>query len=314
MIRVFIDGSEGTTGLRIHSRLPGRSDIELMTIDPEKRKDPAARRELLNSADIAFLCLPDAAAREAVAMVENPHTRILDTSTAHRTASGWAYGFPELTKAHRSAIVSGTRIAVPGCHASGYLAIVRPLVEAGVLSADAQLSCTSLTGYSGGGKRMIAEYEAADRPKALDAPRVYGLTQRHKHLAEMQAVSRLSGPPVFFPIVGDFYSGMLVSVPPHVGQLRAPLTAGALTELYEAHYAGAACVHVLPPAAEGMLSANALTGRDDMVLCVSGGGDRLAVHALYDNLGKGASGAAVQCMNLLLGAQETSGLLVGEAL
>ena len=209
MIRVFIDGSEGTTGLRIHSRLPARSDIELLTIDPEKRKDPSARRELLNSADIAFLCLPDAAAREAVAMVENPLTRILDTSTAHRTADGWAYGFPELTAAHRQAIASGSRIAVPGCHASGYLAIVRPLVEAGLLPAGAQLSCTSLTGYSGGGKRMIAEYEAANRPPALDAPRIYGLSQRHKHLAEMQAESRLCCPPVFFPIVGDFYSGML---------------------------------------------------------------------------------------------------------
>ena len=310
MIRVFIDGSEGTTGLRIHSRLPARSDIELLTIDPEKRKDPSARRELLNSADIAFLCLPDAAAREAVAMVENPLTRILDTSTAHRTVDGWAYGFPELTAAHRPAIASGSRIAVPGCHASGYLAIVRPLVEAGLLPAGAQLSCTSLSGYSGGGKRMIAEYEAANRPPALDAPRIYGLSQRHKHLAEMQAESRLCCPPVFFPIVGDFYSGMLVSVPLHAGQLLSPLTPEELTALYAAHYAGAACVHVLPPAAEGLLDANALSGRDDMALCVCGGGDRLAVHALYDNLGKGASGAAVQCMNLLLGAPETTGLKV----
>ena len=222
MIRVFIDGSEGTTGLRIHDRLPGRADIELLTIDPALRKDPDARRELLNSADIAFLCLPDAAAREAVAMVENPHTRILDTSTAHRTAAGWAYGFPELTAGHRTAVQGGTRIAVPGCHASGYLAAVRPLVEAGLLCPDAALCCTSLTGYSGGGRKMIAEYEAAERPAALDAPRIYGLTQQHKHLPEMRVQSGLTTAPVFLPIVADFYSGMLVSV---------PLPQGVLTRL-----------------------------------------------------------------------------------
>lgn len=308
MIRVFIDGSEGTTGLRIHDRLPERTDMELLTIDPARRKDADARRELLNSADIVFLCLPDAAAREAAAMVENPRTRILDTSTAHRTAAGWAYGFPELTGAHRAAIESGTRIAVPGCHASGYVAVVRPLVEAGLLAADAALSCTSLTGYSGGGKKMIAEYEAAGRPAALDAPRIYGLTQQHKHLAEMRVQSRLDQPPVFLPIVADFYSGMLVSIPLHGGQLRWELTPEALTGVYAAHYAGSACVRVLPPAEAGMLAANALAGCDGMEIFVSGSGARLCVHALYDNLGKGASGAAVQCMNLLLGVPETTGL------
>ena len=224
MIRVFIDGSEGTTGLRIHDRLPGRADIELLTIDPALRKDPDARRELLNSADIAFLCLPDAAAREAVAMVENPHTHILDTSTAHRTAAGWAYGFPELTAGHRTAVQGGTRIAVPGCHASGYLAAVRPLVEAGLLCPDAALCCTSLTGYSGGGRKMIAEYEAAERPAALDAPRIYGLTQQHKHLPEMRLQSGLTTAPVFLPIVADFYSGMLVSVPLPQGVLTRALS------------------------------------------------------------------------------------------
>ena len=308
MIRVFIDGSEGTTGLRIHDRLPGRADIELLTIEPALRKDPDARRELLNSADIAFLCLPDAAAREAVAMVENPRTRILDTSTAHRTAAGWAYGFPELTAGHRAAVREGSRIAVPGCHASGYLAVVRPLVEAGLLCPDAALSCASLTGYSGGGRKMIAEYEAAERPAALDAPRIYGLTQQHKHLPEMRVQSGLATPPVFLPIVADFYSGMLVSVPLPAGALTRALSPEALTEVYAAHYAGSVCVRVLPPAETGMLEANALSECDGMEVFVSGSGERLCAHALYDNLGKGASGAAVQCMNLLLGAPEDAGL------
>lgn len=308
MIRVFIDGSEGTTGLRIHDRLPGRSDIELLTIDPALRKDPSARKERLNGADVVFLCLPDAAAREAVAMIENPRTRILDTSTAHRTAAGWSYGFPELTSAHRAAVQSGRRIAVPGCHASGYLAIVRPLVEAGLLPEGAQLSCTSLTGYSGGGKQMIAAYEVADRPVALDAPRIYGLPQQHKHLAEMRAQSRLAASPVFLPIVADFYSGMLVTVPLHAQALNRAFSPEQLTEVYAAHFAGAACVRVLPPVAEGMLAANALSGQDGMEVFVCGNGERMSVHARYDNLGKGASGAAVQCMNLLLGAEETAGL------
>lgn len=307
MTRVFIDGSAGTTGLRIHDRLPARADLELIRLDPALRKDPAARREALNSADVVFLCLPDAAAREAVEMVENPLTRILDTSSAHRTAPGWAYGFPELSKAHRAAVREGRRIAVPGCHASGYLALVCPLVDAGLLAPSAALSCTSLTGYSGGGKAMIADYEAQDRPEALLAPRIYGLTQRHKHLAEMCAQSRLPAP-VFLPIVADFYSGMLVTVPLPAPALCRPLTPELLAALYAAHYAGSACVRVLPPAQEGMLAANALSGCDGMEIIVTGNGERLAAHARYDNLGKGASGAAVQCMNLLLGAPETEGL------
>ncbi len=307
MKKVFIDGSAGTTGLRIFDRLQARSDIQLLTLPEAERKDEGRRRQLLNEADAAFLCLPDAAAEEAAAWAENPDTVVLDTSTAHRSAPGWCYGFPELSALQEARIRQARRIAVPGCHASGYLALVCPLVDAGLLAPSAALSCTSLTGYSGGGKAMIADYEAQDRPEALLAPRIYGLTQRHKHLAEMCAQSRLPAP-VFLPIVADFYSGMLVTVPLPAPALCRPLTPESLAALYAAHYAGSACVRVLPPVEEGMLAANALSGCDGMEIIVTGNGERLAAHARYDNLGKGASGAAVQCMNLLLGAPEAEGL------
>ena len=312
--RIFIDGSEGTTGLRIFERIGARDDVELLTIDPALRKDADERRRLINASDVTFLCLPDAAAREAVSLVENEHTRIIDASTAHRTAEGWAYGFPELSPAMREAIVTGKRVANPGCHATGFISIVRPLVDAGVLSADAVLTCFSLTGYSGGGKKMIAQYEAQERDAALDAPRLYGLTHQHKHLREMQAVCGLSSTPLFTPIVADYYAGMLVSVPLTAGQLHGVSTLAQLHECLSDAYAGARLVRVLPLSAQsdvgGFLSANGCAGWDGLELYVVGNDERMMVCARFDNLGKGASGAAVQSLNLMLGCDETTGLNV----
>ena len=238
MKRVFIDGSAGTTGLRIHDRLSARGDLELLTLPEELRKDPTAISIAINDSDITFLCLPDAASVEAVAMVRNPNTVILDTSTAHRTAAGWAYGFPELSAERFAAVQSGKRIAVPGCHASGFIALISPLVSAGVLAPDTALSCFSLTGYSGGGKSMIAQYEAPERDGLLGAPRQYGLTQQHKHLKEMVAVSGLTAAPAFCPIVADFYSGMEVTVPLFAKDLRAGATAETVREIYRDLYTG----------------------------------------------------------------------------
>ena len=312
--RIFIDGNEGTTGLRIFERIGARDDVELLTIDPALRKDADERRRLINASDVTFLCLPDAAAREAVSLVENEHTRIIDASTAHRTAEGWAYGFPELSPAMREAIVTGKRVANPGCHATGFISIVRPLVDAGVLSADAALTCFSLTGYSGGGKKMIAQYEAQERDAALDAPRLYGLTHQHKHLREMQAVCGLSSTPLFTPIVADYYAGMLVSVPLTAGQLHGVSTLAQLHECLSDAYAGARLVRVLPLSAQsdvgGFLSANGCAGWDGLELYVVGNDERMMVCARFDNLGKGASGAAVQSLNLMLGCDETTGLNV----
>ena len=307
MHSVFIDGGSGTTGLRIRQRLAGRADIRLLSLPEEKRKDASARREMLNGCDVALLCLPDAAAREAVEMVENPNVRILDTSTAHRTAPGWVYGFPELNAAQRARILESRRIAVPGCHASGFIALVQPLVAAGLLPKGARLSCHSLTGYSGGGKAMIADYEAEDRPAALDAPRQYALGQAHKHLAEMRALSGLDGEPIFCPIVSDFYSGMLVTVPLFRAQLSPGADAAALRAAYAAHYNGPV-VRCADVSEGGFLSANARAGTDGMYVSVHGGEERILLTACYDNLGKGASGAAVQLLNLILGAPETEGL------
>ncbi len=304
MTKVFIDGSAGTTGLRIADRLAQRSDLTLITLPEERRKDAAARKEALNAADIAFLCLPDAAAREAVALTDNPHTTIIDTSTAHRTADGWTYGFPELVG--NEAIVASHRIANPGCHASGFVALVAPLVRTGLLAADTALSCFSLTGYSGGGKGMIAAYEAADRDPLLGAPRQYGLSQQHKHLPEMAAVCGLTVDPLFCPIVGDFYSGMEVTVPLFGNQLKG--TVEDVVAAYKATYTGP-LVHFDETADEGgFLSAGAFSGRDDMQISVAGNADRVLLTARFDNLGKGASGAAIQNMNIHLGVDETTGL------
>ncbi|MBQ6374084.1 MAG: N-acetyl-gamma-glutamyl-phosphate reductase [Clostridia bacterium] len=306
MIRVFIDGSAGTTGLRIRQRLEARGDIALITLDEAVRKDIDARREALNAADIAFLCLPDAAAEEAVQLVRNSHTAVIDTSTAHRTAAGWTYGMPELP-GRREAIAASKRIANPGCHASGFIALIAPLVAAGIVARDARLSCFSLTGYSGGGKRMIAEYESPDRSDLLAAPRQYGLSQRHKHLAEMAKVCGLEAPPGFSPIVADFYSGMEVSV--HLFDVDVE----RVRDVYRAAYPGPVIRYAEATDEGGFLSAAALSGRDDMEITVDGFDGRALLTARFDNLGKGASGAAIQNMNLVMGVDETTGLcLKGE--
>ena len=307
MYSIFIDGRNGTTGLRIAERLAQRDDIKLLTLSEERRKDPAARKEILNSCDVALLCLPDAAAIEAVEMIENPAVRVLDTSTAHRTAPGWVYGFPELSAEQRAKILESKRIAVPGCHASGFIALVAPLVSAGILPKDALLSCHSITGYSGGGKKMIAEYEAEGRDVQLDAPRQYGLSQSHKHLPEMRAMTGLDSAPIFCPIVSDFYSGMVVTVPLFAGQLASGKSAADIEAAYRAAYPGPVVVYGDKSAA-GFLAGNAAAVTDRMHICVQGNADRILLTATYDNLGKGASGAAVQLLNLILGANETEGL------
>ena len=307
MIKIFIDGSAGTTGLRIRERLMARRDVELIALPDEMRKDEHARQDALNRAEVAFLCLPDAAAVEAAAMIENDRTAVIDTSTAHRTAPGWVYGFPEVNGL-REKIRQSKRIANPGCHASGFIALIAPLVRAGLVDADAQLTCFSLTGYSGGGKKMIAEYEGADRNPLLDAPRQYSLTQRHKHLPEMAAVTGLNEPPCFCPIVADFYSGMEVSVPLFASQLKG--TPAQIREIYRETYSGPVVRYVESPDEGGFLSAAALSGSDGMEISVSGSDERILLSARYDNLGKGASGAAIQNLNLLLGADETEGLVL----
>lgn len=305
MTRVFIDGSAGTTGLRIHERLAGRKDIELIILPEEKRKEEASIREALHEADIAFLCLPDAAAVEAVKLAEESGVKLIDTSTAHRTADGWTYGFPEIGDL-REKIASSDRIANPGCHASGFVVLIAPLVEAGLISKDTALSCISLTGYSGGGKKMIADYEAADRDPLLKAPRVYGLTQTHKHLKEMKKIADLNAEPAFYPIVADFYSGMETNIAIFKKDLKGSID--DIRELYKEKY-NSRIVHYEETVDDGgFISAAKLSGRDDMVVSVAGNEDRISLIALFDNLGKGASGAAIQNMNIIMGVDETTGL------
>ncbi len=307
MTKVFIDGSAGTTGLRIHERLNDRKDIELILLTEENRKDPLARKDAINRADIAFLCLPDPAAIEAVSMVENQNTAIIDTSTAHRTNNAWAYGFPELY-GKRDLIAASKRISNPGCHASGFVALVEPLVRCGAISPDAVLSAFSLTGYSGGGKKMIAEYESSERDPLLDAPRYYGITQEHKHLKEMVKTCGLQSAPVFCPIVAPYYSGMEVAV-----SLNASMTSlkkVQIEEIYQNAYQSGLVKYVSEESEGGFLSAGAFSGRDDMQIQVTGNDDRMVLIARFDNLGKGASGAAIQNMNILLGVDEATGLNV----
>ena len=307
MTKVFIDGSAGTTGLRIHERLAAREDVEILHLDEAHRKDPAARREALFAADVAFLCLPDAAAIEAVALAEGARVAIIDTSTAHRTNPAWDYGFPELAQS-REKLAASKRIANPGCHASGFIALVAPLVRAGLIAPDTPLSCTSLTGYTGGGKKMIAEYEDAARDPLLDAPRAYGLSQQHKHLPEMVTVCGLEKAPVFLPIVAPFACGMEVSVGLFAEQLRGCVE--DIKNIYRETYEKGLVRFAESADEGGFLSSGALAGRDDMEITVTGNGDRILLTSRFDNLGKGASGSAIQNMNILLGLDEATGLCV----
>lgn len=310
MFKVFIDGREGTTGLEIEQRLAGRSELELLTIDPDKRKDPTERKKLINEADLVFLCLPDAAAREAVTLLDNDHTKIIDASTAHRTAPGWAYGFPELSPAHRKAVAESQLVANPGCHASGFISSVYPLRAMGLLPADYPLACYSLTGYSGGGKKLIAEYEAEDRDPRHGSCRIYGLSLQHKHLPEMQQVCNLSVAPVFSPIIGDYYRGMATTIMLENRLLAEGLTAQAIQAKLADWYQGQTFVQVGPFGGdEPMIYADTLAGTNTLRLLVCGNEEQTTVTALFDNLGKGASGAAVQNMNIMLGLDETAGLL-----
>ena len=310
--KIFIDGSEGTTGLRIHERFGQRDDIELIPISAELRKDVEERKRLINQSDITFLCLPDAAARESVSLVENENVRIIDTSTAHRTEDGWAYGFPELSPVHRNKIKEGKRIAVPGCHATGFISLVYPIVSQGILPSDYPVAAFSLTGYSGGGKKMIAEYESDERPVELDAPREYALTQKHKHLKEMKKITGLSREPLFSPIVADYYSGMVVSLPLYTDYLKKETSPEKLAKFFAEYYAGEQFIKVMPYGAEeelkGMMAGNGCSGWDGLKIFVTGNEERVVLHAQFDNLGKGASGAAIQCLNIMLGCEESKGL------
>ncbi|MBO4689158.1 MAG: N-acetyl-gamma-glutamyl-phosphate reductase [Clostridiales bacterium] len=312
--KVFIDGSEGTTGLRIFERFQGRDDIEILKIDSELRKDPVERRKFINSSDITFLCLPDVASREAVSLIDpdNDHTVIIDASTAHRTEAGWAYGFPELSDAHLEAIKKGNRIAVPGCYASGFIGLVYPLIAGGILPSDYPVSAFALSGYSGAGKKTIAVYESEDRPNEFSSGREYALTQQHKHLKEMKAITGLARTPLFSPIIDDYYSGMVVSVQLYADMLSKKMTPAELLEFFREYYAGKKFIRVAEAddetAAGGFLAGNMLSGWDGMKIYVTGNEERIVVSSQFDNLGKGASGAAIQCMNLRLGCEEAKGL------
>ncbi|AHG78073.1 N-acetyl-gamma-glutamyl-phosphate reductase [Mannheimia varigena] len=307
--KIFVDGAVGTTGLRIHERLSAAEDIELLTLPDELRKDLNARVQKVAEADLTFLCLPDDASKELVANAPK-NARICDTSTAHRVNPDWVYGFAELS-GQREKIQQAKRVAVPGCHATGYIALVRPLVEKGILPVDYPLSCHSLTGYSGGGKAMIADYENAERAEAFNAPRVYGLALKHKHLPEMQALTQMQNPPIFTPVVADFYSGMLVTVPLPISALQAVKSGEEIANLFADYYQNRNLITVHPfqtLSEDGMLAANAYSGKDSLEIFVYGNESQILLAARFDNLGKGASGAAVQCMNIMLGREETSGL------
>ncbi len=310
--KIFIDGRAGTTGLRIYERLTSRNDVELLSLSDEDRKNTEKRREMLNSCDIAFLCLPDDAARESVSLITNPDVTVLDASTAHRTLPDWAYGFAELGKDFETKIRNSKRIAVPGCHASGFIALVHPLISAGLISPELRLTCHSITGYSGGGKKMIAQYEDPERSPLLDSPRQYGVTQQHKHLKEMVKITGLASAPVFCPIVSDFYSGMEVTVPLFREDLLNGATAEDVRKIYADLYRGPIVTYCANASAaeEGLLAANTFSGKDSMQITVEGNEDRILLIARYDNLGKGASGAAVECMNMVMGADPATGLAI----
>ena len=305
--KIFIDGKAGTTGLRIVERLSEREDLEIISLPEELRKDTEARREILNRADIVFLCLPDAASKEAVSMITNPETVVIDASTAHRTLPDWAYGLAELGEDFENKIKKSKRIAVPGCHASGFIALVYPLIKSCMLPKDAILTAHSITGYSGGGQSMIADYQSDERSPLLGAPRQYGLTQMHKHLPEMTKITGLAREPIFCPIVADFYSGMEVTVPLSKRQLNFG-GIETIKELYRKTYSGDVIRYVDGADEGGLISAAALSGKDSMQIEVYGNDERMILVARYDNLGKGASGAAVECLNIKLDCEKTKGL------
>ncbi len=313
-VKVYIDGQEGTTGLKILERFEGRNDIEIIRISEEKRKDSAERARLINSADYVFLCLPDEASREAVSFVDNDHVRIIDASTAHRTNPDWAYGFPELSAEHREKITKSNRVAVPGCYASGFASIVYPLVNNGIIPADFPVFAYATSGYSGAGKKAIAVYEGEDKPFEYNSPRQYALSQQHKHLPEMKAVSGLEYTPMFNPIICDYFSGMVVSVPLQTRMLANSVTAEQVHAMYEKHYAGSKMVEVMPLMSmeeqkSFFLASNTLSGVNKLQVFVFGNDEQILLCARLDNLGKGASGAAVQCLNIMMGIDETTGLV-----
>ncbi|MDR0898530.1 MAG: N-acetyl-gamma-glutamyl-phosphate reductase [Oscillospiraceae bacterium] len=307
--KVFIDGQEGTTGLQIVDRLTAREDVQLLTIDPALRKDAAARKALLNAADVCFLCLPDAAAIEAVSLIENDKTIVIDASTAHRTNDAWAYGLPELSPAHREAIAASKRIANPGCYATGALALLYPLTAGGILPPDYPVSIHAVSGYSGAGKKGIAQYEAENRDENLKSPRQYGLSQAHKHLPEIRKHGLLAETPLFNPQICDFYAGMTVSIPLHTRLLRRKINKEAVEACYRAHYASASFIQVQDAPPDGFLPATLNTGSNRLSIFVCGNDERITLIAVLDNLGKGASGAAVQSMNIALALPETTGLV-----
>ena len=313
-VKVYIDGQEGTTGLKILERFEGRNDIELLRISEDKRKDSAERARLINMSDYTFLCLPDDAAREAVSFVDNDHVRIIDASTAHRTNPDWAYGFPELAPEHREKIRTSNRVAVPGCYASGFASIVYPLVHSGIIPADYPVFAYATSGYSGAGKKAIAVYEGDDKPFEFNSPRQYALSQQHKHLPEMKAVSGLTYTPMFNPMVCDYFSGMVVSVPIQTRTLPSKVTAEQVHEMYAKHYEGAKMIEVMPLMSADeqkgfFLASNTLSGTNGMQIFVFGSDEQILLCSRLDNLGKGASGAAVQCLNIMLGIDETTGLV-----
>lgn len=310
--KVFIDGSEGTTGLRINERFQNRDDIELLHISPELRKDPEERKKMIHASDITFLCLPDEAARESVALAEDEDVIIIDASTAHRTEEGWAYGFPELSDGHRAAIQKGKRVAVPGCYATGFISLLYPLIAGGILPKDYPVSSFAISGYSGAGKKTIAAYECGDRPKELSSGREYALTQQHKHLKEMKKITGLERTPLFSPIIDDYYSGMVVSVPLYADMLARKETPESLLNYYAEYFKNQRFIQVSAAddeiAAGGFLAGNGLSGWDGLKIYATGNEERLVLSAQFDNLGKGASGAAIQCMNIILGCDEAKGL------
>lgn len=313
MKKIFVDGSQGTTGLKIYKRFENRNDIELLHIDEEKRKDPKERAKMINASDITFLCLPDTASIEAVSLVENDDVVIIDTSTAHRTNPNWAYGFPELDKSFRNKIKSSKRIAVPGCYASGFNSIVYPLISEGIIKYDYPVTCYAMSGYTGAGKSGIAQYESNDRDIELDSPRQYALNQEHKHLKEMQAISGLKDKPFFAPHICPYPQGMIVSIPLFTDLMTKKYTPQELCEIFKKHYEDEQFVKVRDFGyTSGMLAANNFANRDDMEIEINGNNDRILITSRFDNLGKGASGAAIQCLNIVLGIDETTGLNIGE--